>query len=56
MECMKREFAQMETELLDLQGNCEWLKGNLATFIVLIVTVIAILVVISIFRWLFKMN
>ena len=40
----------METKLLLLEGNCEWLKGNLATFIVLIVIVLANLVMVSIFK------
>ena len=40
----------METKLLLLEGNCEWLKGNLATFTMLIVIVIVILVIVSIFK------
>ena len=50
MELMKWEFARIDTKLLVLEGNCEWLKGNVAIFIVLIVIVIAILVMDSIFK------
>jgi len=50
MEHMKREFAQIETKLLVLEGNCEWLKGNLIIFTLLIVIVVAILVIVSIFK------
>ena len=42
MELMKWEFARIDTKLLVLEGNCEWLKGNVAIFTMLIVIVIVI--------------